>query len=372
MYRILLAILMVLFGWGTMAAAAPKVVVTIKPVHSLVAGVMEGVVEPQLLLEGAATPHGYSMKPSQVRALSNADLVVWVGPSIEGFMVKPVKSLLKDAKVVELMETPGVKLLPAREGGAWEGHGHDHGDHDDHGDKHDDHGDKHVEKGHGHDDHDDHDDHGDKHAEKGHGHDDHDDHDDHGDKHAEKGHGHDDHDDHDDHGEGHMDAHLWLSPENAAAVVLQVTTELSGIDPKNAKRYQDNSARMLQKIAALEKELHKKLVSVKGRPYLVFHDAYQYFEKTFGLNAVGSITVDPERKPGAKRLREVRQKIQQLKVQAVFAEPQFEPSLVRTVAEGTGARIGELDPLGADIPAGAGAWFTLMERLANALAVTLK
>lgn len=346
MYRILMSILIVFFGWATMAAATPKVVVTIKPVHSLVSGVMEGIAEPELLLEGAASPHGYSMKPSQVRALSNADLVVWVGPSIEGFMVKPVKSVLKDAKVVELMETPGVKLLPAREGGAWEGHGHDHGDHDDHSDKHDDHGDKHVEKGHGHDDHDDHDDHGDKHAEKGHG--------------------------HDDHGEGHMDAHLWLNPENAAAVVLQVTTELSGIDPKNAKRYQDNSARMLQKIAALEKELNKKLVSVKGRPYLVFHDAYQYFEKTFDLNAVGSITVDPERKPGAKRLREVRQKIQQLKVQAVFAEPQFEPSLVRTVAEGTGARIGELDPLGADIPAGAGAWFTLMERLANALAVTLQ
>jgi len=232
------------------------------------------------------------------------------------------------------MDSHGLIKLNFREGGAFDDHDHDkHDDHDDHD----------------HDKHDDHDEHG---------HDKHDDHDDHG---------HDKHDDHDDHGHGEVDPHTWLDPQNAQSFVHEIEEHLAEIDPKNAKRYSANASSLMKKLESLTQEINDDLKPVRGRGYVVFHDAYQYFEKRFGVSAIGSITVSPEVMPGAERMTELREKVKSLDATCVFSEPQFEPKLVATVIENTNAGSGVLDPLGASIKEGPELYFTLIRNLAKSL-----
>ncbi|MFL7900392.1 zinc ABC transporter substrate-binding protein ZnuA [Azospirillum argentinense] len=295
-------------------AEAPKVVASIKPVHSLVAAVMEGVAEPTLIVRGAASPHTYAMKPSDAKALAAADLVFWIGPELEGFLDKPVTATAKKATSVTLLEAPGVTLLDAREGGAWEAHDHGHEHKHDHDHKHED-----------------------KHA-------------------HEDGHDHDE-----------VNTHIWLSPANARAMVAAIAEALSAKDPANAAAYTANAERTARSIDALDAELKAALAPVAGKPFVVFHDAYQYFEAHYGLNGVGAITVNPERRPSAKRLSEIRAKIGGLGAACVFAEPQFEPALVNTIVEGTPAKKGVLDPEGADLKDGPGLYPALMRNIAASL-----
>ena len=283
-------------------AEAPKVVASIKPVHSLVASVMAGVGEPALIVRGAASPHTYAMKPSDAKALAAADLVFWIGPELESFLAKPLKANARTARTVELLDAPGIALLDAREGGAWDGHGHEHKD--------------------------------------------------------TSGGSHD----HDE-----TDTHIWLDPDNARVMVAAIAEALSAKDPANATVYTANAARTVQAIDALDAELKAALAPVAGKPFVVFHDAYQYFEAHYGLAGVGAITVNPERRPSAKRLSEIRAKITSLDAVCVFAEPQFEPTLVETVVGGTRARKGVLDPEGADLTDGPGLYPALMRNLAAAL-----
>ena len=341
---------LILTGGPAAAQAAPKVVASIKPVHSLVAGVMAGVGEPTLLVKGAGSPHSYNLKPSEARALAQADLVFWVGEGLETFLTKPLDSLAGGSTVITLATVDGIELLATREGGAWEGHG-EHDDHADHG-EHAEHGD-HADHGE-HDDHADHDDHGE-----------HDDHADHGD--------HADHDDHAEHGEHHdhahgeHDMHIWLDPHNTQAMVRAIVSALSAVDSENATRYEANGARLATDLTALDSEIAAALASVKAQPYIVFHDAYAYFETHYGTNAVGAITVSPERTPGAKRLAELRDKIADLGAVCVFSEPQFEPALVTTIIDGTTAKTGELDPLGAALTPGPQAYFDLIRNIATSM-----
>ncbi len=358
-FNIMLALAACCLSWGG-AAAEPRVVATIKPVHSLVAGVMDGVGTPSLLIQGGGSPHSYSLRPSEARALSQADLVFWIGEDLETFLEKPLAALAKPATVVTLSTAPGVRLLESREAGAWESHG-DHGDHgeaahDEHG--HDDHG----HDDHGHDKHAkaEHEEHAhDEHAHDEHGHDDHD-----HDKHAKAE--HEDHG-HEDHAHGAHNLHIWLGPENAQAIVRAAAAALSAADPAHAARYESNAKAMIARIERESGKIAKTLAPVSGVPYVVFHDAYPYFEQHFGMNAVGSITVSPERKPGAKRLGEIREKIVTLGAVCVFSEPQFQPALVDTVIEGTAARAGTLDPLGAELAPGPDAYFQLMTGLSKDL-----
>ncbi|NYZ13012.1 zinc ABC transporter substrate-binding protein ZnuA [Azospirillum sp. RWY-5-1] len=294
------------------AAEAPKVVASIKPVHSIVAAVMQGVGEPQLVVKGAASPHTYALKPSDARALQDARLVFWVGPELEGFLAKPLKVNATKARAVSLMGIPGLPLLETREGGAWEedDHGHSHGH-----------------------------------------------------SHAHE-HGHDDHEEH--------NAHIWLDPRNVRLMVGAVAETLAKADPANAAAYSANATAYAARIDALDAELERTLAPLRDRPFVVFHDAYPYLENRYDLNAVGAITVNPERRPSAKRLKEIRAKIAGLDAACVFAEPQFEPALVNTIIEGTGARKGVLDPEGADIPDGPDLYPTLMRRNAAALVDCLK
>lgn len=334
------------------------VVASIKPIHSLAAGVMAGVGEPTLLLKGGASPHTYSLKPSDAAALEDAEVVFWVGEKLEAFLADRIDTLAHHAAIVGLMDADGLVLLDVREGGTWEGHDHDHGDHGDHG---------HDEAAH--DDHDDHDDHGhDDHAHDDHGHDDHG-HDDHGhEEHAHDDHGHGDRGHDDPHHGDAADAHLWLDPDNAIAMVGVMVDALSEADADNAAAYKANGEAVIARLEALDGELRDMLEPVSDKPFIVFHDAYQYLEAHYGLNGVGSITISPEVQPGAARIVEIRDKIGELGAVCVFSEPQFEPRLVATVTEGSDARTGVLDPLGADLTDGPDLYFDLMRANAKALA----
>jgi len=296
-----------LMAGGASAAEPPKVVASITPVHSLVAGVMAGVGSPTLLLKGGASPHAYALKPSDARALASARLVFWIGEDMERFLERPLKTLARRARKIELIEAKGVTVLKQREGGVW-------GEHD---------------------------------SEK--------------DGHAEK------------HGEenGH-DAHVWLDPRNAKAMTASIVAALARADPGNAAAYRANGARLAAKLDTLDRELDGALAPVRGAPFIVFHDAFQYFERRYRLRAAGAITLDPGRTPGARRLAEIRKVIGARGARCVFAEPQFRPSLVATVIEGSGARAATLDPLGARLAPGPEAYFTLMRRLSTSLVGCLK
>ncbi|MBO6782384.1 MAG: zinc ABC transporter substrate-binding protein [Alphaproteobacteria bacterium] len=341
---------LILFTPAAAHADAPKVVTSIKPVHSLVAGVMQGVGEPELLIEGYESPHTYSLRPSEAQALQAADVVFIIDESLEIFLEKPLETLAGDARVVALLEAPGVERLAFREGGAFETHSHDDDDHDGHG-----HEEEHAHKEeHAHNDDHNHD--YDKHGHKdGHAH--------------EDEHDHDDHAGHDEHGE--FDPHAWLDPRNADAMVRAIADVLAELDPGQAARYRANAADILARLEALDAQLEAELQPVKGRPFVAFHDAYQYMERRYGLNAVGSITVSPEVTPGAQRVSEIRAKLQDVGAACVFSEPQFASNLVGVVTEGTRVNGGVLDPLGSAVPAGPDQYFTLMGDMADAFRTCL-
>jgi zinc transport system substrate-binding protein len=306
-------------GWGAASpagAAPPAVVASIKPVHSLVAAVGEGVGAPTLLVEGGGSPHAYALRPSEARAVQNADVVFWIGPEMETFLAKALGSLAGDAHVVALSTAPGITLLPYREDEDWSaspGRGDGADDKD----------------GYGHED--------------GHG----------------DGHGH---------VHGAMNMHIWLDPENARAMAVAIADTLATADPANAGRYRSNAAQLDERLVRFTADIDGTLAAVKGRPYIVFHDAYAYFEHRFGMTPVGAITISPDRQPSAQGLAAIRATIERTGAVCVFSEPQFEPALVRTVIEGTGARLGVLDPLGGAVPPGPDAYPTLMRALARSLA----
>ena len=302
----------VMFAWMLLPATAwsaeqpsPQVVVSIKPVHSLVAGIMAGAGSPMLLIKGGASPHGYALRPSEAHALNQARLIIWVGPELESFLEKSLGSIGKDAQQLRLAESMSNLLLPARAGGNWE----EENDQSDH-----------------------------SHA-----------------SHLEEG----------------IDPHLWLGPAQAKRITELAVVALSEADPANRDLYRANGKKLQQRLEALQLELAEKLAPVVDVPYMVFHDAFQYFEHAFGLNVVGSVTLNPERGPGIRRILEIRNRIQQLGARCVFSEPQFEPRLIATVIEDTDAATGTLDPIGADLPEGADTYFLLMRNLADALSECL-
>lgn len=307
---------------GTASAKTPDVVVSIKPIHSLVASIMKGVGEPKLIVEGAASPHTYSMKPSNARAIQNADLIFWMGPNLEAFLDKPLDALAGSKTVVALSDSPDLQKLPFREGGPFEAH--DHGD------------------GHGHD----------------HGHD-----------HAHEGEAHAGHDH--DHEHGGFDAHVWLDPVNAKVLGREIAKRLAEADPDHAKQYEDNAAGLMRQLDELDAEIKATVAPVKDKPFIVFHDAYQYFEKRYDVTVAGSITVSPETLPGADRISQIHKKVTELGATCVFAEPQFTPKLVNVVLEGTPAKAGTLDPEAATLKEGPDLYFQLMRGIAESMKTCL-
>lgn len=331
-----------LTAMGTHAMAAPKVVTTIAPIHSITQAILGKTSQATLLLPPGNSPHSADFRPSQAKDLQQADLVIWVGPNIETFLIDPLKTLAAKTPTLELMDAPGILHLPLRTGADWEKHSHN--DHDEHKD---------------HDDHKDHKDH-DKHAE----HDDHKDHD----KHES----HDDHKDHDEHDgkkgkTSRQDNHIWLDPQNGIAMAEAITKALSGVDPENAAKFEANKQKLVKELAQIIQEGSTTLAPVKQRPFLVFHDAYQYLENRFQLSAIGSIMLQPGVTPGAARVKQMREKLTRLNAACLFTEPQFSDKIVPVLVENTQAKLGKLDPIGANQEIGATLYTNLIRSNIKAL-----
>ena len=350
--------------------AAP-IIASIKPVHSLVSSIMGETGVAQLLVQGKASPHGYQLKPSQVRDLQQAALVFYIAPDLEDFLPSTLASLPADVRAVSLIDNEQLQLWPYRLDGAWAaGHeGHDHG-HDDHDEHHEDEHDEHAHEEHdehGHDDHahEEHDEHGhDEHAHEEHDEHDHDDHA--HEKHDEHG-----HEDHADHG-GQRDPHIWLSPSNAKVMASAIAEHLSAAFPEHSATYAANLARLHSSLDQLDAELKQKFSAVSGSKYLVFHDAYQYLEQEYQLGAVGAISLDPEQVSSPARLRAARANLRDKQISCVFSEPQFPTRAIETVISGTNTQIGELDPLGADLTPGAEQYSQLLHDLADNIVACLR
>ena len=314
-----------LISFITPVNADVKVVTSIKPIHSLASYLMDGVGKPDLIVDGYASPHGFSMKPSHAKMLQNADLIFWVGEDLESFLEKPLSSIAKKAEKIELMEIKGLNVLKFRERNIFDEHGHD--DHDDHGKKEDDH-----------DDHD-HDDHGKK-----------EEHDD-----------HDDHDGHEGHAHGEYDPHIWLDPMNAKVILNEMVEHLIENDAKNAAKYNSNLKKALKEIDKLNKDVKAELS--KSTASIVFHDAYQYFEERYDVKILGAFTVNTDVMPGAEQLAEIREIIEHDKITCVFSEPQFNPDIIKAVAKDMNIKTGVVDPLGATLDPGKDLYFKLIRNM---------
>ena len=333
-----------------------KVVTSIKPIHSLASYLMDGVGKPDLIVDGYASPHGFAMKPSHAKMLQNADLIFWVGEDLESFLEKPLNSIAKKAEKIELMEIKGLNKLEFRERNIFDehdDHGHDEhkeDEHKEHGhkeDKHDDHGhDEHKEHGHKEDKHDDH------------GHDEHKE-----DEHKEHGHEEDKQDDHHEHAHGEHDPHIWLDPMNAKVILNEMVEHLIENDQKNASIYKANLKKAHKDLDKLTKKVKSELN--KDFKSIVFHDAYQYFEKRFDVNVLGAFTVNTDVLPGAEQLSEIREIIEHDKVSCVFSEPQFNPDIINAVAKDMNIKTGVLDPLGATLTPGKNLYFDLISNMSK-------
>ncbi|WP_375573201.1 zinc ABC transporter substrate-binding protein [Ahrensia marina] len=396
MSRLSLSVAAVLLSSTTLASAdVPNVAADIAPIHSLVARVMDGVGTPNLVIPAGASPHSYNLRPSEASALQEADLVFWMGEDLSPWLKDTVETLASGAVVTELLEVDGIELLDFRENALFEAHSHGdhehghgeehaHDDHDhDHGEEHahddhdHDHGEEHAHDDHDHDHgeehaHDDHDhDHGEEHAHDDHDHDHgeehaHDDHDhDHGEEHA-----HDDHD-HDGHAHGEHDPHAWLSPQNAATWLNVIAAQLSATDPDNAGAYFANAAAGIEELEALNAEVSDMLDPVRGGSFIVFHDAYQYFEVAYDFPASGAISLGDAADPSPARIAEIQARIRDESVDCVLSEPQYNPGLVATVLDGTDATTGVIDPLGSAFEPGAGLYPKVIRGIARTLSECL-
>ena len=288
----------------SISKADVKVVASIKPVHSLVSYVMDGVGRPDLIVDGYNSPHGFSLKPSHAKIIENADLIIWVGEDLEAFLEKPLNTIAKKAVNVEIMELKSIKKLKFREKNVFE-------DHDDHG---------HKEKKH--------------------------------DDHGHEGHAH-----------GEHDPHVWLDPMNAKVIIKEIEKQLIKLDPNNSSKYKANSKKAQSELDNLTKNIKRDL---KGNlRFVVFHDAYQYFENRFGIKVLGALTVNPDVLPGAEQLSEIREVIEHEKVNCLFAEPQFNPAIIKSIAKDTKIKTGVLDPLGATLDKGKSMYMDLLKEISN-------
>lgn len=288
---------------------ALDVVVSIKPLHALTAAVMGDTGTPRLLMQGVSSPHTYTLRPSDARMLAKADLIFWGGVGLETFLARPLENLANKAHKVALLNLPDLTLLPIRKGGAWEEENHDAKLQHDHKQQHD---------------------------------------------------------------HGQMDPHVWLDPQNAKIMGFAIAQALTQADAGNGLRYQTNAATLANRLDGLDEQLKQELASVRERPYIVFHDAYHYFEHRYKLGTVGSVVVHPDRTPGMRRIQEISEKMRATGAVCLFTEPQFPHRLAETVAQSGHVRIGTLDPLGATLPEGSQHYFNLMQALARSLIDCLK
>ena len=282
-----------------------SVVASIKPIHSLVAAVMGDIGTPHLLLEAPSSAHHFTLKPSQARSLQAADIVFWVGPTMEQPLTKALATLAPRAQTLPLIESAGLvlinfdKVTPAHEK-------HDHEKHDKH------------------------------------------------DEHAK----------HDDH---LINPHIWLDPQNAKIMLGVMAARLAKADPKNASAYAANADSMAARLATLETDITSQLASYSAAKFLVLHDAHVYFERRFGLRNYGAITTEPDVMPTASRVKALRDELREHRFDCIFTEPFLGQKAVALIAEGSKVSIGTLDPIASNLPAGAQLYPDLLMSYAKAL-----
>jgi zinc transport system substrate-binding protein len=340
--------LMATFLSTTAFADVPSVATDITPVHSLVSIVMGDLGAPALIVRPGASPHGYSMRPSEAQALDSADLVVWMGEALTPWLEGPIDTLASGAHKIELMSVEGTVLYDYREGATFAAHDHDHDDEHDH-DEHE-HEHEHEKHEHSHDDHDHDHDHDEKAESHDHGH----------------GHAHDNHD----HDHSGADSHAWLDPVNAGLWLGVIAQELAELDPDNAATYAANAAAGQADLDALQAELSAELSTLGETGFVVFHDAYQYFERRFGLSASGAISMSDASAPSAGRIAELQSAVSEMGAICVFAEPQFNRALIDSIFAET-ATIGMLDPLGFDLEPGPALYGQLLRNMGAEFAACL-
>jgi len=283
-----------------------KVVTTIKPLHSLISNVMDGVGNPSLIIEGSTSPHSFTLKPSHAKLLEEADIIFWVGEGMETFMERPLESIVKKAEVISFMELENIDKLKFREESIFE----DHDDHDDHD-------------------------------------------------------GHDEHEDEHGHAHGEFDAHIWLDPMNAKEMVHEIAHELSHLDPVNKDKYNANAEATNLALDEMIDDISQNIN--KDAKFVVFHDAYQYFEQRFGIRAAGALTLNTDVLPGAKQIDEIQNVIKDKGINCIFSEPQFNPKIISTISEDTNIKTGVFDPLGANINSDKSLYFKLINNLSEEL-----
>jgi zinc transport system substrate-binding protein len=327
-------------GLSANTHAAPSVAVDIAPLHSLVSQVMGNVSQPSLIIPAEASPHHYTMRPSEAKALADADIVFWMGESFTPWLEKAINNVARSAQKIAVLDIDGTITHSYREGATFESHEH----HEEHGD------DRHEGEKHGKDEH---------HEEKEH----------HAkDKHHDTEEHHEKEEHHDQHHEEGNDPHAWLDPENAKFWVNHIKDTLSKQDPENATTYANNATKTIASLDALIESTRTKINALGNPQFIVFHDAYQYFETRFGIAAAGAISFGDAQAPSPARLKEVRDTVKKLGVTCVFTEPQYNPGLVKNVFENTSvSTIGVMDPLGVGLKTGSGHYQQLIQNMANSI-----
>ncbi|WP_417702790.1 zinc ABC transporter substrate-binding protein ZnuA [Pseudomonas sp.] len=294
------------------AQAEVRVLTTIKPLQLIAAAVQDGLGEPEVLLPSGASPHHYALRPSDVRRVRDADLLYWIGPDMESFLPRVLGS--RDKPQVAVQDLPGMTLRHFGE------------EHEEHENDHDDHAHEH-----GGDD---------------------------------LGHDHD-------HRPGSLDAHLWLAADNARVIAARMAADLAQLDAANAARYAANLQAFEARLDALDGRIRAQLAALQGKPYFVFHEAFDYFEAAYGLEHAGVFSVLTEVQPGARHVAAMRKTLQEAGPSCVFSEPPLRPRLAETLSAGLPVKLAELDALGGTLPVNASGYEQLLENLAGGLSECL-
>ncbi|MGM0953040.1 MAG: zinc ABC transporter substrate-binding protein [Pseudomonadota bacterium] len=314
--------LLPVYSW----ASSPRVVVDTAPLHSIVTQVMSGVGDPELLIQPEASPHSYSLRPSEAEALAEAEVVFWISEELTPWLENSLDNLAGSASKVEMLELPATVKHEYREGATFEAHDHADEGGDEHHHQHDGNHDENHDEHHAHQD------------------------------------------SHEEHHHGEYDPHAWLDPQNAKIWATEIAQVLSGADPANAGMYRQNAEAFAESMDELTVSLNERARRLDGIRFIVFHDAYQYFESRFGLTAAGAISLSDASDPSPARIREIQAVVRELGVTCAYTEPQYNPGLLDTVFEGSGVNtVGVMDPLGVDIGAGADHYPELLKRLMASL-----
>ena len=277
--------------------AEVKVVTTIKPIHSLVAGVMDGLGSPSLIVDGSNSPHNFSLKPSHAKMIEDAEIIFWVGEDLETFMIKPLESIANNATKVSFMDLDSIIKLKFKEENILEVEGYD--------------------------------------------------------------------DDHDKHADGEFDAHIWLDPKNAIEIVNEIAKTLSLKDPNNKNVYYSNAEKLNHSLNELIKKINLSIN--KDARFIVFHDAYQYFEKRFDVSSAGALILNEEALPSAKKVSEIHKIIKKQNINCIISEPQFNPNIIKSIAQDSSILTRSFDPLGSSFDTNKNLYFEMILSLSNSL-----